>query len=363
VADLDDVADDLYGASPDQFVARRDAAAKAARADGDRDLAQQIAALRKPTVAAWLVNALLRDVPDLGEQLVALGDSLREAERSLDGAGLRDLSRQRRALVTSLVGRAKVLGRQAGHKVGEPVAQEVDATLTAALADPEIAREVTSGRLTAGREFAGFGSFAPGSPVEAPRRATTEKAAGPRSTGAPKEKEPTRAPARSRAHLRVVEDADDAEPAEPAAEEAPRESAADRRRRRDREDAVRSAQRAKDEAAAALDRAREHLDDATRDRDEQQEAVATAEQAAADARREVDDLEAALVDLRRRLAAAQKALARADDAESRAGTTLHAQEKALTSAQRDLRQAQHADTDATRALERAEQALADLGTP
>jgi len=25
VADLDDVADDLYGASPDQFVARRDA--------------------------------------------------------------------------------------------------------------------------------------------------------------------------------------------------------------------------------------------------------------------------------------------------------------------------------------------------
>ncbi|WP_165446866.1 hypothetical protein, partial [Cellulomonas biazotea] len=237
MADLDDVADDLYGAPPDQFVARRDAAAKAARADGDRDLAQEIAGLRKPTVAAWLVNALLRDVPDLGDQLVALGDSLREAERSLDGAGLRDLSRQRRALVTSLVGRAKALGRQAGHKVGEPVAQEVDATLTAALADPEIAREVTSGRLTASREFAGFGSFAPGSPVEAPRRAPAEKAAGARSTGAAKEKEPTRAPARSRAHLRVVEDADDAEP---AAEEAPRESAADRRRRRDREDAVRS---------------------------------------------------------------------------------------------------------------------------
>ncbi|WP_124344475.1 hypothetical protein, partial [Cellulomonas algicola] len=238
--DLDDVADDLYGAPPDQFVARRDAAAREARAAGDRDLAADITALRKPTVAAWLVNALLRDVPGLADQLVALGDSLREAERSLDGAGMRDLSRQRRALVTSLVGRAKALGRQAGHKVGDAVAQEVDATLTAALADPGIARDVTSGRLTAGREFVGFGGIAPGEPVETPSRAP--RASTPRASDAGEQgPSPRKSPSRSRAHLRVVE------PPEPEPEHEPRESAADRRRRREREDAVADARRAREE--------------------------------------------------------------------------------------------------------------------
>lgn len=346
--DLDDVADDLYGAPPDQFVARRDAAAKDARAAGDRDLAAEIAALRKPTVAAWLVNALLRDVPGLDEQLVTLGDSLREAERTLDGAGLRDLSRQRRALVTSLVGRAKALGRQAGHKVGDAVAQEVDATLTAALADPEVARDVTSGRLTAGREFVGFGGIASGEPAAAPARPS--RAPASRAT----DETPRTTASRSRAHLRVVE------PPEPAQPPEPRESAADRRRRREREEAVASARRARDEAADALRTAREQLDDATRERDAQQQAAADAETAASDARQEVDDLNAALVDLRHRLAAAQKALTRADEAESRAASTLHTREKDVTSAQRDLRRAERAASDTAHALERAEGALADL---
>lgn len=352
--ELDDVADDLYGAPPDQFVARRDAAAKEARAAGDRDLAGEIAALRKPTAAAWLVNALLRDVPGLGEQLVTLGDSLREAERSLDGPGMRDLSKQRRALVTSLVGRAKALGRQAGHKVGDAVAQEVDATLTAALADPDVAQEVTSGRLTAGREFVGFGGIASGEPVEARARPAAKAkapAADRERTGGSRARSAT---SRDRSHLRVVE------PPEPEPESEPRESAADRRRRREREEAVREARRAQDAAAEALRDARERLDDATRERDEQQQAAADAETAAADARQEVDDLNAALVDLRHRLAAAQKALTRADDAETRAATALHGREKSLTAAQRDLRQAQRAETDAAHAVERAEQALADL---
>ncbi|MDC7122682.1 hypothetical protein OMK64_14180 [Cellulomonas fimi] len=353
--DLDDVADDLYGAPPDQFVARRDAAAKDARAAGDRDLAAAITALRKPTVAAWLVNALLRDVPGLADQLVALGDSLREAERSLDGLGMRDLSRQRRALVTSLVGRAKALGRQAGHKVGDAVAQEVDATLTAALADPDVAREVTSGRLTAGREFVGFGGIASGEPAEPSARPSP--AASTRASGtderAPGSKGST---SRSRAHLRVVE------PPEPEPEPEPRESAVDRRRRREREDAVAAARRAREDAADALRTAREQLDDATRERDEQEQAAAAAETAAADARQEVDELNAALVELRHRLAAAQKASTRADEAETRAASTLHTREKAVTSAQRDLRHAERAEADAARALERAEEALADLGT-
>ncbi|MBO9553514.1 hypothetical protein [Cellulomonas sp.] len=154
-----EVLDDLYGGAPDDFVARRDAAAKAARAAGDRDLAREIAALRKPTAAAALINALVRDDPGLADRVVTLGDALREAERTFDGRALRDLSRERRALVTGLVARARTLGSAAGQRVGDAVAQEVDQTLTAALADPDIARDVTSGHLAAGREYSGFGGL------------------------------------------------------------------------------------------------------------------------------------------------------------------------------------------------------------
>ncbi len=45
---LSDVADELYGLPPDEFIAW-DARRKAARTDGDRELAQAIGKLRTPT--------------------------------------------------------------------------------------------------------------------------------------------------------------------------------------------------------------------------------------------------------------------------------------------------------------------------
>src|SRR5690242_10980815 len=51
-----EIAERLYAAEPHLFVAGRDAAVAAARAAGDTRGAAAIAALRKPTVAAWLVN-------------------------------------------------------------------------------------------------------------------------------------------------------------------------------------------------------------------------------------------------------------------------------------------------------------------
>jgi DNA repair exonuclease SbcCD ATPase subunit len=158
MAGLDDVADALYSAPPSDFVARRDAAVKDARAAGDRELAREIGTLRKPTVSAWLVNELIRNDAHLAARLRELGDGLREAERSLDGPALRELSTQRRRFVASLVATAGRLAAQHGSRMTDSVGQEIDATLTAALADPRTAAEVTSGRLTGPREFAGFGS-------------------------------------------------------------------------------------------------------------------------------------------------------------------------------------------------------------
>src|SRR5207253_699169 len=44
--------DDLYGLALDEFVPRRDALAKRLRADGRREEAAEVGALRKPSVAA-----------------------------------------------------------------------------------------------------------------------------------------------------------------------------------------------------------------------------------------------------------------------------------------------------------------------
>jgi hypothetical protein len=51
--DLDEVADELYGVPPEEFVATRRERERQARADGDRVLATSIAALPKPSLAAW----------------------------------------------------------------------------------------------------------------------------------------------------------------------------------------------------------------------------------------------------------------------------------------------------------------------
>ena len=58
--DLDSVADELYGLPLDEFTTTRNEHAKQARDAGDRELADQIRAMSKPTQAAWLVNQLVR---------------------------------------------------------------------------------------------------------------------------------------------------------------------------------------------------------------------------------------------------------------------------------------------------------------
>jgi hypothetical protein len=155
---LTDVIAHLYTVPPDEFIAERAVAVDRAKAAGDRALAGQIAKLRKPSLAAWLVNLLSHQRPHLIGELFALGAELRDAQRELRGAELRELSLRRRATVAALVKEARELAVGAGRPVREklPLA-EVEQTLTAALADGYLAEEVRAGRLTKPLEYAGFG--------------------------------------------------------------------------------------------------------------------------------------------------------------------------------------------------------------
>ncbi|WP_436526331.1 hypothetical protein [Actinoplanes sp. HUAS TT8] len=154
---IDDVVRRLYEEPPDGFVATRAAAVEQARAAGDRETAKRLGALKKPTVAAWVVNLLARRRPDLIAELVELSGALRAAQRELQGDQLRELSQQRRAFVSALVTAARKLAVAAGAGAAKLPLGEVEATLTAALADPEVAGQVRTGRLIRAAAYAGFG--------------------------------------------------------------------------------------------------------------------------------------------------------------------------------------------------------------
>ena len=152
--DLDGVLDELYGAPPERFTARRDELARQARADGDKDLAATVHALRRPTAAAWVVNCLARQAPDAVGGLVELGVRMREAQSVLSGSHMRTLSRERQQVLADLVRRAAAL---AAGPVSPSVSQEVEETLRAAVSDEDAAAAVRSGCLTHGLSYSGLG--------------------------------------------------------------------------------------------------------------------------------------------------------------------------------------------------------------
>lgn len=138
-----EVADRLYGLSPGDFTAARDAEAKALAAD--KGIAARVKALRKPSIAAWAINLLVRREAEQIDQVLALGESLREAAASMAGEELRALTRQRRQLTSALATTARDLAREDDVRLTAAVVDQVEGMLTAAMLDPVAAAVVRSG--------------------------------------------------------------------------------------------------------------------------------------------------------------------------------------------------------------------------
>lgn len=146
---------ELYSCDPGEFIERRSALAANARKAGQAALAKEIAALRKPTRSAWILNQLVRSAPDVTSQLATLGDELRAAQRSLDGAAIRELSLRRRQLIDALTRQAFTLSGEQSPPAA--IKDEVTATLGAALADPEFNEQLRAGALDRATRRDGFG--------------------------------------------------------------------------------------------------------------------------------------------------------------------------------------------------------------
>ncbi|GIF91603.1 hypothetical protein Cch02nite_50470 [Catellatospora chokoriensis] len=154
---------ELYTALPEQFTAARDAAAAAAKAAGHGAQATAIKRLRRPTLAAWLVNLLAHRAPERIGELTALAAELRDAQRQLRGADLRTLTVRRRELLSALAGQAADLAVQAQPTLSPlklPLT-EVEQTLAAALADDDIAAQVRAGAVVKAVSYTGFGAALP----------------------------------------------------------------------------------------------------------------------------------------------------------------------------------------------------------
>jgi hypothetical protein len=240
--DLDDVADELYGVPPpEEFVAARTAARDRAKAAGDKELAADIAALPKPSTAAWVCNLLVRAQPEEIAQLVELGGMMREAQLSLSGEQMKELGRQRSQVVAALTRQARGLAHQQGHDVSTSIAEQVEGTLRAAVADPGAGEALLGGRLTGALTYTGLGPVDLGGAVATPIR----------SGGRTPAPAPARAPSPKRAAGRTRPD--DAERARRAEEKRRREAEEQRRRElaQAEQDAAEATAVARDTAAAA----------------------------------------------------------------------------------------------------------------
>ena len=321
---LAEATDELYGSDPEGFTGRRAALAAEARAAGDRTAAKQIAGLRKPTRPAWIINQLVRGDPGVAARLTGLGDDLRAAATALDGAKIRELSQARRQLIDSLI-------RQALQQAGEqspPAAlrEDLTATFGAALADPQVTRELAAGTLLRAVHRADFSAGIPELSLVPPVADTAESMPPPGNrTGEKRDAGRAQADPDARAG-RPAKSGDARTPERERAAGAALAAGA----------AAAGAASDRDAARAAAEAARAAR--AERAAQERRRAVAEAEQALADATEAADQAAAAERDQRGQVRALEDQL---DEAR-----------RQLTAARRRVRETQAAQQKARRALSR-----------
>src|SRR6201989_2332392 len=177
--------DDLYGLPLDEFVPARNALAREWRSGARREEAAEVAGMRKPSVAAWAVNQLVRTQRRAADELVEAGDALRAAHENVvagqgDPGELRAAVERERAAVDELSGAARGLLTSQGHELSQTIIDRVADTLNAAALDDDARALVKGGRLERELRHVGLGVAAAGTvPAPAPASASAGPGAGP----------------------------------------------------------------------------------------------------------------------------------------------------------------------------------------
>ncbi|UDY24640.1 hypothetical protein [Nocardioides sp. Kera G14] len=292
-----EIAGELYGLVPAEFIRARDAEAK--RLKGTPE-ATVVKGLPKASTAAWAVNLLVRHATEEVEQMLAVGAALRAAQADLDAAQLRTLTTQRRQLTAAMTTRARALALEHGVRLTESVAEQVEQTLTAAMIDENAAAAVRSGLLLTALTSTGI------EPVDVTRAVALSEAVGHHAAPAPAGLRAVKKPSGRRR-------ADDAER---AAAERKRAEQAERAERRE------AARQAVEQARREAEAARASQQEANRLVHERQAGVLQAHAELEELRRRVIEAEQAAKEAEDHLADAEEAQASADAAATEAEHTL-----------------------------------------
>lgn len=153
---LPDDADALYGLDPREFTAARNDLVRRLRAEKRRDDATAVAALKRPSPAAWALNQLARRSPEVIEAALDAVDALQAATDAAvagEPGDLRAATAAERAATNALVDAAR------GHLGGrtEALRQALVSTVRSAGADPAVEAELRAGTLSSEHDPAGFG--------------------------------------------------------------------------------------------------------------------------------------------------------------------------------------------------------------
>jgi len=282
----------LYGLPFGEFTAARNTLAKELKKQGDKEAAEEVASLPKPTVSAWAVNHLFTTDSERMEELLASGERARKALRSIlsggDPGALRDAIQEARDLANELRDRAAGAVTEESRKPGPAIVERIATNLQSLAFSPAAEPVIERGWMDVDLPPVGF-----------------EVLAGLQLAGLPKKaaKPPKPAPAPAK---------------KPAAPKVDRQ--AEQRERRERE-AEAARERREKETARVQERQREKLDRAQAQREEAagradflRRKAEQAEKTAEDLRQRLEEAERLAAETSKRADEAEKLLAKAEKA-------------------------------------------------
>ena len=171
---------DLYGMPLERFTEERNALAGELRREARRDEAAFVSKLRKPSLAAWAVNQLVRSQRSEISVLYESGDALQRAQAELlggrgDATMLREAVDRERGAVKRLTETARGLLSSEGHELSPAKLEQVSETLHAAALDTDARARVQEGCLERELRHIGIGAL---EVISTPRSATAERPRG-----------------------------------------------------------------------------------------------------------------------------------------------------------------------------------------
>jgi hypothetical protein len=249
--DIDAELDRLYKAPAAGFVAERNKLAQALRQGGDREEAERIARLQRPSPVAWAINQLHFRAKKLLDGVREAGAALRKAQESADTEQFGTRKQAHQEALSKATDRALDLAEEAGLGVSATTKRRIEMTLTVL---STAAEEISPppGRMSAELEPLGFDAFTamPQAPPKATKRARSpedaaiaEKLAAVEEALGAAEKECRRlerdAERALAVHERAVRDLEEAEQRAAAARRARDEAATEVKASKSRVDAAR----------------------------------------------------------------------------------------------------------------------------